>query len=192
MVEKAAALKEDAPGKALDMLGRVVTVIPPDSQTDLDKEEHIAKLSALFQSDRAYYEAALLSGSLQLQTNTAATALRYYETIWAAKQKSGIQDGEIYNRLGWAAYESGDLDKAIKNFELTIATEEPLDQGTKDKPGTKEKARNNLGQVYFEMGKLPEAKKIWKQSADLGSEFAKEALVKIEEFEKAKEKERQN
>lgn len=190
-VEQAAALKDDAPHKALDLLATVITVIPPDIQTDLDKAEHIAKLAVLFQSDRTYYDAALLAGSLQLQIHSAGMALRYYEAIWDAKQKSGIQDGEIYNRLGWAAYKSGDLDKAVKNFELAIATEEPLDPGTKDKPGTKEKARNNLGQVYFQMGNLPEAKKVWKQSSILGSEFAKEALAKIEEFEKAKAQESQ-
>ena len=75
-VEQAAALKDDAPQKALDLLATVITVIPPDIQTDLDKAEHIAKLAVLFQSDRTYYDAALLAGSLQLQIHSAGMALR--------------------------------------------------------------------------------------------------------------------
>jgi tetratricopeptide (TPR) repeat protein len=161
---------KDEPNEARTELSKA---LPEDALIDPEK------LASLFEKDPAYYEATKLSASLELQLGNPARAVEIYEVAAKAKTNCKLDDGEIYNRLGWAYFKNSEPEQAIKYFEEAIATKENISDATR------EKAYNNLGQLYFETGRLDESLKVLRESKEkFGSEFATETIKKISEVKK--------
>lgn len=135
----------------------------------------------LTMKERSYYEASKLLGSLELQLGRTNAALEIYKGAAQAKAKWNINDGELYNRLGWAFYLNGDLKNSKSNFISAIETQEYIDEATRLK------ARNNLGLVYFADEELDASIGIFSETtSNHFDSFAQESLKQIKLYKQFK------
>lgn len=164
-------------------------------------EEAKRELTAVFKGDpvespdlipalvtnQVYYEAAKLVGSVEIRRGNEDAGLKVYEQTLDAKRTLKMEDGEIYNRLGWAYYLNGELERSKEFLSQAVRTTEPVPKETRVK------SLNNLGLVCFVKGDLEEAQRVFEQSQrEFGSPFAERSIQQIEQHRRQLEELQQN
>lgn len=160
-------------------------------------------LLAAIENHPQLYNASKLLGSIMLDKGEVDKAIGVYEQLEEVKgnvfysfelvdesddidsafsiyfnEDRMIEDGDLYNKLGWALAVSGKLESSIIYFEKALNTPE----STSDL--VRERAANNCGLVKLHMGDVDGAQDAFEIAVDrFDSDFAREALVDIHVYQ---------